>query len=222
MYGKIADRLLGFDDIHAKVEGQLRSLWKPLPLKHARVQLWMRHCYQHFKHCHNDPKLEEHGKPALLIYPVPAYKLRHFADDPRFSAEWRTLEHKKIDLENREITERAAAGHARAAQGGGVDSPLQSRLSPGLRADRAAAHGVDCTLVRSRGGAARRMMTGRSRPSLTTSALMKPTPRPARGGMLRVRTPVTLVMRQRHHDRPNLACHQLIGISFDLDRHLRY
>jgi hypothetical protein len=96
-----------FNQMQAKLDARLRSLWKPLPVSSERVRLWMRHCYQHFAHCSHDPELEESGKPALLLYPVPPYKLRHFADDVRFSAEWRALEHKKIDLENREIVARA-------------------------------------------------------------------------------------------------------------------
>jgi hypothetical protein len=88
-------------------DARLRSLWKPLPEDHPCVQLWIRHVHQHMAHCYRDDETIEHGRPAILVYPVPDYKLRTFVDDHRFSQEWRALERRKIALENKEIVERA-------------------------------------------------------------------------------------------------------------------
>jgi hypothetical protein len=90
----------------AITEARLRSLWKPLPEDHPRVQLWERHAYKHMAHRYKDDEKIVHGRAATMIYPVPDYKLRQFVDDHRFSSEWQALEHKKIDLENREIIAR--------------------------------------------------------------------------------------------------------------------
>jgi hypothetical protein len=95
--------------MQTKVDTRLRALWQPLPIEHAGVQVWIRHVYQHMAHCYRDEGALEYGRPATLIFPVPDYKLRRFVDDVRFSNEWRALEHQKIDQENREIRERAAA-----------------------------------------------------------------------------------------------------------------
>jgi hypothetical protein len=91
----------------ALTDDRLRSLWVPLPETHPRVQLWIRHVYQHMAHCYRDQETLEHGRPAIVVFPVPDYKLRKFVDDHRFSSEWRALEQKKIALENKEIVERA-------------------------------------------------------------------------------------------------------------------
>lgn len=87
----------------------LMSLWRPLPLDHERVRLWIGDTYRDVKHCYRDDQglvtsKDDHG---IFIFPVPYYKLRHFQDDPRFSEEWRTKERAAVEAYNRDIQERA-------------------------------------------------------------------------------------------------------------------
>lgn len=88
----------------------LRRLWVALPLDHVRVQMWIRDCYRHFKHCYNDDRgrATDKNDNGCLIFPVPYYKLRQFHDDHRFSDEWRTAEKAAIEAHNADVIARAA------------------------------------------------------------------------------------------------------------------
>ena len=55
----------------------LHSVWRPLPLDHERVQLWMAHVYQHFARCYRDVERPEHGRPGTLIFPIPDFQIKH-------------------------------------------------------------------------------------------------------------------------------------------------
>jgi len=88
---------------------RLHKLWKPLPLDHERVRLWIADTYRHHKHCYVDVERPEYGRPGTLIFPVPDYKLKTFRDDYRWSEEYRTALRNEIDAYNREEIDRAAA-----------------------------------------------------------------------------------------------------------------
>ena len=93
-----------WDTAHARRAALLRGLYAPLPFDHARVQAWVSAVHHHMQHCYKDDagaaEPFEHGKPAMIIFPVPNYKLRTFHDDPRFSEEWRAKERAAVDQEN--------------------------------------------------------------------------------------------------------------------------
>ena len=94
------------DEAASRWDALLRAFWLPLPYAHPRVRAWIVSTYQHHRHCYRDLdgiEPPEYGRPALLIYPVPSYKLRHFTDDPRFSDEWRTKERAAVDQANAEL-----------------------------------------------------------------------------------------------------------------------
>jgi len=94
----------GWDDVYARYEARMRSLYKPLPFDHPRVQAWIEATMTHMAHCYKDldqvAEPFEHGKPATIIYPVPDYKLRTFRDDPRFSEDWRVKEQAAVEAFN--------------------------------------------------------------------------------------------------------------------------
>ena len=91
----------------AITEARLRSLWKPLPEDHPRVQLWIRHAYQHMAHCYRDHDTFEPGRPATILYPVPVWKLRHFVGNRRLSARWSRGNGATGDQKQDDIDERA-------------------------------------------------------------------------------------------------------------------
>lgn len=96
----------------ARQDRLMRRLYVPLPYEHPRVEAWERDLYTHLAHCYTDTEgvfEPEYGRPALVIYPTPYYKLRRFHDDPRFSDEWRTKERAAIEQANREIEAKHAA-----------------------------------------------------------------------------------------------------------------
>jgi hypothetical protein len=91
----------------ALTDGRLRGLWVPLPETHPRVQLWVRHAYQHMAHCYKDDETLVHGRAATLVYPVPDSKLRHFVGNRRLSARWSSGNGATVDQKQEDIYERA-------------------------------------------------------------------------------------------------------------------
>jgi hypothetical protein len=87
----------------------MKSAYLPLHIDHPRVKAWINHCYSHQRNCYIDENQIaepfEYGRPKMLIYPVPYYKLESFYDDERFSDEWRTKEKARIEQKNKEIEE---------------------------------------------------------------------------------------------------------------------
>ena len=96
-----------WDTVQARYQGRLRRLYRPLPFEHPRVQAWVAHLFQYFNHCYTDDAGKvappEYGRPGLLVYPLPYYKLRHFTDDPRFSGEWRAKEMAAVEQANADL-----------------------------------------------------------------------------------------------------------------------
>jgi hypothetical protein len=86
------------DDSWDEVKERLQKLWKPLHPDHERVKMWMSELYRHNKHCYRDDASGE-----LVIYPVPAYKLRTFTDDVRFNDEWRDKAKSEVESYNTNI-----------------------------------------------------------------------------------------------------------------------
>ena len=80
--------------------GAIRRLYKPLPLEHARVQAWIAQVGAHLKNCYTDAERPEYKKPGLLIFPVPAYKLRTFRDDPRWNDAYRAALRAEVEAFN--------------------------------------------------------------------------------------------------------------------------
>ena len=64
------EQAIDWDKHYASFQKRCRSIWKPLPMDHPRVQLWIEHTYQHAAHCYRDVERPEHGKPGTLIYPL--------------------------------------------------------------------------------------------------------------------------------------------------------
>lgn len=89
----------------------LPRLWKPLPYDHERVQAWVRETYQHHANCYVDDARAVTTKAdgGIFVFPVPAYKLRRFVDDLRFSDAWRTAEQAAIAAYNADVVARATA-----------------------------------------------------------------------------------------------------------------
>lgn len=96
----------GEEDSHEKMQALLRRLWIQLPVDHPRVQLWREAVYQHMANCYTDEQQIaepfEYGRSAIVIWPIPNYKLRQFHDDERFSEEWRAKEKASVEQENAE------------------------------------------------------------------------------------------------------------------------
>lgn len=44
-----------WDDLKAWQEGLYRHMWKPLPLAHERVHMWIKYCYAYFRDCYIPP-----------------------------------------------------------------------------------------------------------------------------------------------------------------------
>lgn len=104
LLGHVVQRAASYD--HEAQQGLMRRLYLPLPYDHPRVDAWERSLYAHFGHCYRDTLglfPQEYGRPAIVIYPVPGYKLKAFRDDPRFSDEWRAKERAAIAQANAEI-----------------------------------------------------------------------------------------------------------------------
>ncbi len=84
----------------------LRALYRPLPEDHPRVQAWRAAVHGHLTTCYIDDaglaEPAEYGRPALIIFPTPSYKLRDFHDDARFSDTWRAAERAAVDAYNRD------------------------------------------------------------------------------------------------------------------------
>lgn len=63
-----------WDAMHAAYQKILHRIWKPLPMEHERVQMWMANVYRHFHHCYQDMERPDYNRPGTLIYPIPSYK----------------------------------------------------------------------------------------------------------------------------------------------------
>lgn len=90
---------------------KLQALYVPLPIEHPRVQAWIASVMAHFKTCYADAERPEYNRPGTLVYSngsVPAYKLKTFRDDPRWSEEYRAAHKAEIEAYNRQENERAA------------------------------------------------------------------------------------------------------------------
>ena len=96
----VVDTLRGRDAL-------LRSLYLPLPVDHPRVQAWIGEVARHMAHCYADVERPEYGRPGTLIFPVPAYKLRTFRDDPRWNDEYRAAARAEIEAYNKQEIEHA-------------------------------------------------------------------------------------------------------------------
>ena len=92
-----------WDGVREIWDRRLRKLWRPLPLGHERVRLWVEDAYRHHAHCYVDDARPAGDSDRTVIWPVPSYKLEHFHDDPRFSDEWRAREQARVADANREI-----------------------------------------------------------------------------------------------------------------------
>jgi hypothetical protein len=85
---------------------RLRKLWQPLPLDHPRTQAWIAETYRHFKGGYVVPGETEYGRPAIDFGPSAfsqRFGIKKFADDSRFSDEWRTAEKAAIEQYNAEV-----------------------------------------------------------------------------------------------------------------------
>lgn len=85
----------------------LLDLWNPLPLYHERSKAWLSAVYSHMKNCYTDDSTSSWNR--TLIFPVPAYKLKCFVDDLRFSDDWRAKEKAAVEAANASIIEAAKA-----------------------------------------------------------------------------------------------------------------
>jgi len=93
----------------SKQEALMRRLWIPLPLNHPRTVAWIQATFAHHQHCYQDSRLAGNWTDKSIIFPVPAWQLKTFADDKRFSDEWRTKERAAIKQANAEIRAQAKA-----------------------------------------------------------------------------------------------------------------
>jgi hypothetical protein len=81
--------VITYDGQHYIVDDvKWEGLWKPLPLNHPRVRLWVMSTYRHHQHCYNG-----HGD-NMVIYPVSSYQ-----DDPRWKDEYREAHRAEVDEE---------------------------------------------------------------------------------------------------------------------------
>ena len=78
-----------------------RNLYRALPIEHPRVQAWIAATMSHLATCYQDEERPEYGRAGTLIFPVPSYKLRTFADDPRWNEEYRAAGKAEADAFNR-------------------------------------------------------------------------------------------------------------------------
>jgi len=91
-----------WDARHARFQQKLRKLWKPLPLDHPRVRMWIKSQYRHLNSCYVDTSKAPRNSDRIIIWPVPDYELDTFVDDKRFSDEWREKEKAVIAQKNAE------------------------------------------------------------------------------------------------------------------------
>lgn len=92
-----------WDSVYERRKNLMRALYLPLPVNHPRVIAWIKHLFEYFRNCYQHPTETENGQPKTVIFPTPAYRLKSFIDDRRFSDEWRAAEKEKIRIENAEI-----------------------------------------------------------------------------------------------------------------------
>lgn len=110
-----------WDEYQAGVEKLVRSLYKPLPFEHPRVQAWLAATFAHHgKHYQYPVETgeKEFGRQATFFFPLQSfargykYERRHevFKDRPELSDAWREKEraaivaiNEAIDLENETI-----------------------------------------------------------------------------------------------------------------------
>lgn len=87
----------------------LTKLWVPLPYEHERVQLWVRAVYAYMAHCYEDEarSVVTDRYDSTFIFPVPAYKLKRFVDDERFSEDWRDKAKAEVEAYNADIVARS-------------------------------------------------------------------------------------------------------------------
>ena len=52
-------------------EKPLHRLYKPLPIDHIRVQMWMANVYRYFHNCYRDKEAQD----KMMVFPLPNYKL---------------------------------------------------------------------------------------------------------------------------------------------------
>ncbi|KKM66771.1 hypothetical protein LCGC14_1477790, partial [marine sediment metagenome] len=82
-------------------------IYRPLPIDHPRVQSWIANTCRHSAHCYRDEGRPEYGRPGMLIFPVPHYKLKSFSDDDRWSNEYRKAARALANAFNQQETARA-------------------------------------------------------------------------------------------------------------------
>lgn len=105
---KQAQTVIRFEGVNYIVQGKgvdfeaykalMAKLYKPLPIDHPRVRMWIMSTYQHHKNCYNG-----HGDD-MVIFPVPAYKLKSFKDDVRWNAKYRRALKAEILAHNKMVT----------------------------------------------------------------------------------------------------------------------
>jgi hypothetical protein len=65
-----------WDVVYARHDALMKSLWRPLPIDHVRVQLWIMAVYRHMQHCYHSPEKDKNGS-NIVIWPVPSYELQN-------------------------------------------------------------------------------------------------------------------------------------------------
>lgn len=108
-----------WDEVYAKYQKRLRSIWLPPPEDHPRVQAWEAAVYQHMSHCYVDVERPEYNRPGTLVFPVPDYKLKPILkqeyvkvggeDRPHWSDEYLEAENHARRQFNADEINRAAA-----------------------------------------------------------------------------------------------------------------
>jgi len=86
--------IVGRNDGSDAYKQRLQRLYKPLPVDHPRVRLWILSTYKHHQHCYNG-----HGED-MVIFPVPDYKLKTFKDDERWNETYREALRFEVDSFN--------------------------------------------------------------------------------------------------------------------------
>lgn len=76
-------------DDYEKLGPIYRRIYRPLPLDHPRVKLWILAVARHLRSCYRDEERQEYGRPGTLIYPVPGYKLKTPHIDHRWTDEYK-------------------------------------------------------------------------------------------------------------------------------------
>lgn len=91
-----------------KRDALFRRIYKPLPFDHPRVQAWVAALFVHFRGCYRDEERHEHGKPGILIWPVPYYQLKTPVVDPKWQEKYKDAAIAEAEAFNEQERTRAA------------------------------------------------------------------------------------------------------------------